>query len=149
MNNSVCRNCGSILNGDVCDKCGYSAKKSTPFKNVITDQQAKEKIGDNVLAYLININKITKNDFKNLIIEFGYLFLDNNNTYSSLLKVIVPKKVLSPQKIFYIGIQQEKIMLLKNNFDENMFKKISQDMLVMHKVDLNSMNPKVYSMELS
>ncbi len=40
-------------------------------------------------------------------------------------------------------------MLLENNFDENKFKKISQDMLTMHKVDLNSINPKDYSMELS
>ena len=118
MNNSVCRNCGSILNGDVCGKCGYNSNLSNPFKNIITDKQAKENIGDNVLAYLININKITTNDFKNIIIEFGYLFL--NNAYSSLLKVVVPKKLLSSQKVFYIAIQQERIMLLENNFDENM-----------------------------
>ena len=149
MNNSICRNCGSVLNGDVCDKCGYNNNLSNPFQNVITNQQAKENIGDNVLAYLINIKKITTNDFKNLVIEFGYLFLTHDNTYSSLLKVILPKKLLRPQKIFYIGIQQGKIMLLDNNFNENMFKKVSQDMLAMHKVDLNSINPKDYSMELS
>ena len=53
---------------------------SSPFKNIITDKQAKENIGDNVLAYLVNIKEITTDDFKNLIIEFGYLFLDNNNS---------------------------------------------------------------------
>ena len=149
MNNLVCKNCGSILNGSVCDKCGYNSNLSNPFKNIITNQQAKENVGDTVLAYLINLKKITTKDFKNLIIEFGYLFLDNNDAYSSLLKVIVPKKVLSPQKIFYIAIQKEKIMLLENNFNENVFKKVSQDMLVMHKVDLKGINTKDYVMELS
>ncbi len=149
MNNSVCRNCGSVLNGDVCDKCGYNSNISIPFKNIITDKQAKEDIGDNVITYLINSKKITTNDFKNLIIEFGYLFLDNDNNYSSLLKVIVPGKLFKSERVFYVAIQKKSIMLLENGFDDNQFKKISQDMLVMHKVDLNSIDSKDYSMQLS
>ena len=149
MNNSFCKNCGAKLNGNICDNCGYDHNLSNPFKNIITDKKSKEDVGDNVLAYLVNIQKIDQNDFKDIIIEFGYLFLDNNNVYSSLLKVTIPKKIFKPEKIFYIAIQHKKIMLLENNFNEDLFKKTSHDMLVMHKVDLNTVNQNDYFMQLS
>ena len=148
-NDLVCKNCGSKLNGVVCEICGYNSNLSNVFKNIITDKKAKEDIGDHVLAYLLNQKKIYEQEFKNIIIEFGYLFLDDNNVYSSLLKVVLPQNTFGSSKIFYIGIQNERIMLLENGFNEDMFKKTSQDMLVMHKVDVNNINKDDYYMQLS
>ena len=71
------------------------------------------------------------------------------NIYNSLLKVVLPPNELGTSKIFYIGIQDKHIMLLENEFNEDMFKKTSQVMLTMHKVDLNSINKKDYYMQLS
>ncbi len=144
-----CRNCGELLNGDICDKCGYNSNVKNPFKNVIADKKTKEDIGDGVLAYLVNAKEITKEDFKNLKIEFGYLFLDDDNEVNTLLKVIVPKKLFKHEKVFYIAIQKKRLMLLGDNFTEQLFRKTSQDMLVMHKVDLNNKNNNDYFMELS
>ena len=146
---SVCRNCGSKLNGSVCENCGYSVNIDNPFKNIITDKTAKVDVGDHVLAYLVNQNILDKQELMNIAVEFGYLLLDDDNHYSSLLKVIVPQNQFGPTKIFYIGIQKERILLLDNNFNEEMFKKVSNDMLVMHKVDINNKNEDDYIMHLS
>ena len=40
------------------------------------------------------------------------------------------------------------MMLLTENFDEDKFRNISNDMLNMHKVDLNTINKKDYIMQL-
>ena len=149
MNNTTCRNCGSELHSDICDKCGYNHNLTNTFKNIITNKKAKEDVGDNTLAYLVNTKLITKNDFKGLIIEFGYLFLDNNNSYCSLLKVIIPKKLLKSERTFYIAIQNKQIILLDNNFNDTLFKKTSTDMLTMHKVDQNKINKNDYLMQLN
>ncbi|MDE5630292.1 MAG: hypothetical protein K2I70_01705, partial [Bacilli bacterium] len=64
------------------------------------------------------------------------------------LKVITPSKILKKSKTFYLSIQEGNMMLLDNHFDEAMFQKVSSDMLVMHKVDVNNLNKKDYIMEL-
>ena len=88
-------------------------------------------------------------DLKHLVIEFGYLLLpEDHNKVSALLKVITPKRIFKEQKVFYLGVQEGNMLLLNEKFDEAMFRKVSHDMLTMHKVDLNTINRNDYLMEL-
>lgn len=121
-----------------------------PYENGIKNKQYKEKLADTAIALLVNKKLISmEKDLKNLIVEFGYLLLpDNHDEVSSLLKITTPKRLLQNQKVFYMGVQKGKMMLLTENFDENTFRKISNDMLNMHKVDLNTMDRKDYIMQL-
>lgn len=46
-------------------------------------------------------------------------------------------------------MQQGELILLDNNkFNELVFRKVSDDMLKMHNVNMDSLNPKDYFMEL-
>ena len=146
---NICRNCNSTFEGDICPNCGYNMNLNEVFDNVITNKQYKESIANEALAMLLNKKLITNNNLKNLIVEFGYLLLPKNkNNVSTLFKVIIPKKLFQNKKIFYFGTQENKLLLLNQDFNEALFKKISYDMLTMHKVDLNSINSKDYMMQL-
>jgi len=120
------------------------------MENGIKNKQYKEKLADTAIALLVNKKLISmEKDLKNLIVEFGYLLLpENHDEVSSLLKVTTPKRLLQSQKVFYLGVQKGKMMLLTEGFDESTFRKISNDMLNMHKVDLNSLDKKDYIMQL-
>ncbi|MDE6142394.1 MAG: zinc ribbon domain-containing protein [Bacilli bacterium] len=150
MSNKLCRNCGAKIKGKKCLECGYDIELDKPFENIITDKNYKENIADIVLAFLIDKKLISKDkDLKHLRVEFGYLLLpENTENVCALLKVITPSKILKKSKTFYLSIQEGNMMLLDNHFDEAMFQKVSSDMLVMHKVDVNNLNKKDYIMEL-
>ena len=64
------------------------------------------------------------------------------------MKITTPKKLFQSQKVFYLGSQAGKLMLLNDSFGEEMFRKVSQDMLLKHNVDINSINRNEYIMEL-
>ena len=97
---------------------------------------------------LISLDK----DLKHLVVEFGYLLLpENSNNVSdvkTLLKVMPPKKMFQSQKTYYLATQDGKLLLLNERFNEAIFRKISNDVLLMHKVDLNTIDKKDYTMEL-
>ncbi len=120
------------------------------FKNVIGDKQMKEKIGDIVISMLANEGLISfPKDLKHLVIEFGYLFLrEGSDIPITMLKVMPPKKLFGEQKVFYFGSQDNKLLLLNDSFNENTFRKIQNDMFVMHKVDITTINWNEYKMEL-
>ena len=121
-----------------------------PFKNIINDKIQKEEIGDTIIAFLENQKLIDiKKELKHLLIEFGYLLKDNNNEIVTLVKVKTPSKLLKKEKIFFLAMQQGELILLDNNkFNELVFRKVSDDMLKMHNVNMDSLNPKDYFMEL-
>lgn len=73
---------------------------------------------------------------------------ENHDDVCSLLKITTPKRLFQSQKVFYLGVQKGKMLLLSKDFDEDNFRKISNDMLTMHKVDLNTINRNNYIMEL-
>ena len=150
MENIICKSCGTQFTGEVCPKCGYNINISKLFENGITNKKYKEHLADSALAILVNNKLISKEkDFKHLVVEFGYLLLpDNHDEVSAVLKVVIPKKMFRNEKIFYFGVQKGKIMLLNESFNEAMFRKVSNDMLTMHKVDLNTINRNDYIMEL-
>ena len=153
MNNIICRNCGFAFLGNKCPKCGYNMNISNPDKNVIQNKALKENIADAALSILANDRLISlEKDLKHLVVEFGYLFLpENSNNVSdvkTLLKVMPPKKMFQSQKTYYLGTQDGKLLLLNESFNEAMFRKISNDVLLMHKVDLNTIDKKDYTMEL-
>lgn len=120
------------------------------YENGITNKKYKEQLADTAISLLVNKKLISiEKDLKNLIVEFGYLLLpENHEEVSSLLKITVPKRLLQSQKVFYMGVQKGKMMLLTENFDENTFRKISKNMLNMHKVDFSTIDRKDYIMQL-
>lgn len=119
------------------------------FENAITNKQLKESLGDAAIALLVNQNLITlEKDLKHLVIEFGYLFINHQNQPSAMLKMTIPKKLFKPERIYYFGTQDGKLLLLDNNFNEETFRKIQNDMFVMHKVDVININRNDYKMEL-
>lgn len=150
MPNKTCRNCGAKVKSKKCSECGYDIEIDKPFKNVINNKEYKENVADMALNLLIDKNLISKaKDLKHLRVEFGYLLLpETKENICALLKVITPKKLLSKSKVFYLAIQEGKMMILGNDFNESMFRKVSSDMLAMHKVDLDKINPKDFIMEL-
>ena len=150
MDNKICRNCGAEVSDKKCGECGYEMEVEKPFKNIITYKNYKENVADTALSILIEKKLISKDkDLKHLTVEFGYLLLpDETADVCGLLRIVTPKGLLSKSKIFYVAIQQGKMMLLDERFDDNMFRKVSLDMLAMHKVDIDNINRKDYIMEL-
>lgn len=151
MNNIIiCKNCGYSFSGESCPQCGYGMNINNSFKNEIQNKKLKENITDAALAILINNKLISLDkDLKHLVVEFGYLLLpEKSDKVATLLKVMPPKRMFQPQRTYYLGSQEGKLLLLNENFNETMFKKISNDMLIMHKIDLNTINKKDYMMEL-
>ncbi len=120
------------------------------YENVITDKKVKEYFGDLALSLLNNLKLIDKNkDLKHLVVEFGYLFKAGEpDDYSTMFKVIIPKKLFKPERTFYFGTQEGKLMLLNEAFTEETFRKIQSDMFIRHRVDLNTLNSNDYKMEL-
>lgn len=66
----------------------------------------------------------------------------------TMLKVMPPKKCLVNKKVFYFGSQDNNLLLFNDSFNEDMFRKIQNDMFVMHNVDVGSINWNEYKMEL-
>lgn len=123
---------------------------SKPFKNAIKNRELKEQIGDSALSLLAN-NKLIEldKDSKHLVIEFGYLLLPNDTDKpAALLKIITPKKLFNASKVFYIAIQKGEMMILDEKFNEEIFEKVSTDMLTMHGIDISTINKNEYIMEL-
>ena len=119
------------------------------YKNAIKDKELKESIGDAAISLLASQKLINPpKDLKHLIIEFAYLFLNNNVEPVTMNKVITPKSFFKKSKIFYLGSQEGNLLLLNNNFTEETYKKIQNDMFIMHKVDILSINWNDYKMEL-
>ncbi len=120
-----------------------------PFKNIIDDRNKKEETGDLILKYLTNQNLINmKKDLNYLTLEFGYLFQDNDNNIVALVKVQTAGGLFKKKKTFFVGYQQNNLMLLGNGFNDILFRKTSDDMLKMHNVDMSSLNKKSYFMQL-
>lgn len=142
---NICQNCGNEFEGNKCTKCGYTVNLENSYKNIINSSEYKEHIADTALSVLANNNLISfENDLKNLRVEFGYLLISDGGVISSLLKVIVH----NGKRVYYFGISKGQLNLLDEKFNDDMFKKISYDMLTMHKVDINSENPNDYVIEL-
>lgn len=150
MGNIVCRNCRTQFIGDQCPQCGYNMNINNPMVNIITYKNAKEQLAEAALAILASNNLISmEKDLKHLVVEFGYLLSsEDGNKISTLLKVIIPKRMFKEQKTFYLGTQDGKLIILNENFNETMFRKVSNDMLTMHRVDLSNINSSDYIMEL-
>jgi len=120
------------------------------YDNLISDKGLKEKLADTALALLANHKFISlEKDLKHLVVEFGYLFMPKERDHvSTLMKITTQKKLFQPSKVFYLGTQDGKLLLLNENFGEDMFRKVSQDMLIRHKVDMTTINRSEYIMEL-
>lgn len=119
------------------------------FKNAIKNKELKESIGDAAISLLCNQKLIdTPKDLKHLIVEFAYLFQNDKEEPVTMIKVITPKRLFNPSKVFYFGSQNGNLLLLNNKFNEEAYKKIQNDMFVMHKVDILSINWNDYKMEL-
>ena len=120
------------------------------FQNSILDKQLKENLADAALSLLIN-NKfieMKKNSLKNIKVEFAYLFLDFDGNPSALLKIITPKKLFKPEKVYYFGTQDGKLLLLNEKFTEETFLETKRGMFARHNVNAALEDPNSYKMEL-
>ena len=118
------------------------------FINAIEDRELKEYFGDAAIALLNNQNLIkVSDDLKNMVVEFAYLFKTQNQP-CAMFKVITPKKLFKPEKIFYFGSQEGKLHLLNERFNETRFREVQKEMLKLHNVDLNDINTNSYKMDL-
>ena len=114
-----------------------------------TKREIKEHLGDAAIACLVNAKLIEMpKDLKHLVVEFGYLFLMPNGEPSTMLKVITPKRLFKPQRTYYFGSQDGKLMLLNQGFTEDTFRKIQNDMFNMHQVNYALEDKSKYKMEL-
>jgi hypothetical protein len=119
------------------------------FKNSIDDKQLKEHLGDSALAVLANLKLIEMpKDLKHLIVEFGYLLVKPDGEICTMLKVMPPKRLFKPQKTYYFGSQDGKLMFLNESFTEETFRKIQSDMFNMHKINYALEDKSKYKMEL-
>lgn len=119
------------------------------FKNVISNRELKENLADTALSVLANQKLISlPKDLKHLIVEFGYLLLNDKEEPVAMFKVMPPKKMFQSQKTYYFGTQDGKLLLLNENFNEDTFRKIQNDMFVMHNIDVININRNEYKMEL-
>ena len=120
------------------------------FDNIINNKAIKEQLADTALALLASHKFISmEKDLKHLVVEFGYLLMPKDrDEVSTLIKITTPKKLFQSQKVFYLVSQGDKLLLLNESFSEDMFRKVSQDMLMRHKVDINTINRNEYIMEL-
>lgn len=120
------------------------------FQNGITDRELKEKIGDIAISTLVDLKLVSApKDLKHLVIEFGYLLItENPDEPCAMLKVILPKRPLKPQKIYYLGIQEGTLHVLNEQFTEATFRQVQKDMFAMHHIDINDTSVNAYRMEL-
>lgn len=119
------------------------------FENAIKDLKLKESIGDAAISLLATQKLIDMpKDLKHLVVEFGYLFINDKNEPSTMLKIVTPKRLFKQSKTFYFGSQDGKLMLLNNNFNEETFRNVQNDMFVRHQVDIININRNDYKMEL-
>ena len=123
-------------------------KKFKPFKNMITDRDTKEFIGDKTIELLHKERLINlRNDLNHLSIEFGYLFEDENYVLHALIKVIPNKRFLRKERVFYLWTNEGELTLLNDKFTDKVFDEMSSEMLIKHQVDIN-LDKRNYFMEL-
>ena len=119
-------------------------------KNGITDKRLKENFGNLAISLLVQKKLISASkDLRHLMVEFGYLFLDNRSGPQAMFKLTTPKRFLHPQRTFYFGTQNGHLLLLNEQFTEAAFRKIQHDMFIMHGIDAKAVNPQEYLMDLS
>lgn len=119
------------------------------FENAIENKELKENLGDAALSVLANLKLIEMpKDLKHLIVEFGYLLIKPDGEICTMLKVMPPKRLFKPQKTYYFGSQEGKLMFLNETFTEETFRKIQNDMFNMHNINYALEDKNKYKMEL-
>ena len=74
--------------------------------------------------------------------------MNNSEQPITMFKVVTPKRLFKQSKTYYFGTQDNKLLLLNENFNEETFRKIQNDMFVMHQIDVININRNDYRMEL-
>ena len=92
--------------------------------NLIANKELKVNVLDTSVAYLINMNAMTKEDLPYLKAEFGYIYQRDDGYIEALYKII------KGEEIFYLALQENKIMRI--DFNEQLFYKTVADMQQMH-----------------
>ena len=123
--------------------------ENTVFENAIGNKELKENLGDAALSILANLKLIElPKDLKHLVVEFGYLFIMPDGVPSVMLKVMPPKRLFKPQKTYYFGSQEGKLLFLNSDFTEETFRKYQSDMFNKHQVNYALEDKGKYKMEL-
>ena len=71
---------------------GWGSAENQDVKNGITDKRLKENFGNLAISLLVQKNLISASkDLRHLMVEFGYLFLDNRSGPQAMFKLTTPK----------------------------------------------------------
>ena len=117
--------------------------------NGIMRKDLKESFGNFAIALLHNYNFISSSkDLRHVVVEFGFLLIDSLGRPETMFKLTIPKKLFHPQRTFYFGTQDGKLLLLNEKFTEEAFRAIQNDMFITHGIDADTEDPRNYIMEL-
>jgi len=86
-------------------------------------KETKEFLANNALTILDHSNEM--NEYSNISVEFGYIYL-RNGEYETLFKVTID------QKTIYFAGQRGKLMRLQDVFTEELFQGTTQQMISIH-----------------
>lgn len=92
--------------------------------NMIGNTEIKERLADTALSVLVQSNKITKDDFSNLGLQYGYLFTTNEGELEGLFRITYSGKAE------YFATQKGKLMNV--NISDEQFAGITAQMKSLH-----------------
>ncbi|MFR9215980.1 MAG: hypothetical protein ACLVKK_07075 [Ruthenibacterium sp.] len=117
--------------------------------NGIMRKDLKESFGNFAISLLSNNNLISSSkDLQHSVVEFGYLLIDSLGRPQAMFKLTIPKRLFHPQRTFYFGTQNGQLLLLNEQFTEEAFRAIQNDMFMMHGIDVDTADLQNYIMEL-
>lgn len=123
--------------------------KDKVLENAIKDIELKEYFGDTAISILTKEKLIDyPKDLNHLVVEFAYLLVNDKDEPTTTFKVITPKRLFNPSKIFYFSYQEGKLFFLSEEFTEEVFKELQTEMFIRNKIDILSINWNDYKMEL-
>ena len=117
------------------------------IKNAITNKELKDKFIKEALKVLKN-KKLMKRNTKNITIEFSYLIINENNQAETTLKVVIPKKLFKEEKVYYMSLYNDKLIILQESFSESLFLKLREMKLFFLNEDKEKMNYYDYVIKL-
>lgn len=88
---------------------GLFRKKQSMEVNQINNKELKENLANTALSILVNMQKITQDDFGGIQAEFGYLLMIEGRGLEALFKII------QNDNMYYFAVQQDELMMVEIN----------------------------------
>ena len=102
---------------------GLFRKKQKTDANQINNMELQEQLVNSALSVLVDMQKITPDDFADVEVEFGYLFMIEGHGLEALFKIE------KNDDVYYFAAQQAELMLVDINegqYDATVDRMVSQ-----------------------